>query len=114
MHELSLARDLLATVEEQLSSSDARVLRVHLSVGTASGIVSDSLRFAFDVLAKGTRAQGAELSILAVPARCSCVTCGIIFEFDGIIGSCPTCQRLGGVLLSGNEMVVRAIEVADV
>jgi len=114
MHEFSLARELLATVERQLGSSEVRVLRVHLSVGTASGIVLDSLRFAFDVLARETRAQGAELCILGVPARCRCSFCGIIFEFEGLIGRCAACGRLGGVLLSGNEMVVRTIEVADV
>jgi len=114
MHELSLARDLLATVEKTLGSSDARVIRIDLNVGSATGIVSESLRFAFDALARGTRAEGAELSILATSARCRCATCGIIFEFDGMIGNCPACGRLGGQLLSGNEMVVRSMEVADV
>lgn len=33
MHELSLARDLLAAIERKLDRSNARVVRVSLSVG---------------------------------------------------------------------------------
>lgn len=114
MHELSLARDLLAAVERTLASSDAQVVRVSVSVGSAAGIVSESLRFAFRVICEGTRVQGAELSVTIVAARSRCADCGIVFEFDGLIGRCPRCARLGGELLSGDEMILRAIEVVDV
>jgi hydrogenase nickel incorporation protein HypA/HybF len=63
MHELSVARDLLDAVEKNLASGDTRVLRIDLRIGTAAGIVLHSLRFAFAVLAAGTRAEDAELSI---------------------------------------------------
>jgi len=114
MHELAFARDLLAAIERKLDRSDARVVRVNISVGSAAGIVSESLRFAFSVLAEGSRADSAELAIATVSARSRCGNCGILFEFDGMIGKCPECGRLGGELLSGDEMILRAIEVADV
>ncbi len=114
MHELAIARDLLKTIERTLGSDQARVLRIDLSVGSASGIASESLRFVFGILAEGTRAEGAELSIATTPARGRCVGCGMLFEFEGMIGVCPGCGRLGGELLSGDEMALRAIEVADV
>jgi hydrogenase nickel incorporation protein HypA/HybF len=114
MHEISLARDLLDTIERNLGSDDARVVRVDISIGSAAGIVSESLRFAFRALAGGTRADRAELAIATVSARSRCGNCGILFEFEGMIGRCPTCGRLGGELLSGDEMILRTIEVADV
>jgi hydrogenase nickel incorporation protein HypA/HybF len=114
MHELLLARDLLAAVERKLNRSGVRVVRVSVSVGSAAGIVPESLRFAFRVLAERTRADGAELTIASVSARSRCGSCGIIFEFIGMIGRCPACGRLGGELLSGDEMILRTIEVADV
>jgi len=114
MHELSLARDLLAAIERKLDRSDGRVARVSVSVGSAAGIVSESLRFAFRVICEGTRLDGAELSITTVAARSRCADCGIVFHFDGLIGQCPGCGRLGGELLSGDEMILRTIEVADV
>ena len=114
MHELSLARDLLDSIERNLGSEAARVVRVKISIGVATGIVSESLCFAFRVLAEGTRADGAELVIAAASARSLCGNCAILFEFDGMIGRCPTCGRLGGELLSGDEIILREIEVADV
>jgi len=114
MHELSLARDLLAAIERKLDRSDARVVRVTVSIGSATGIVSESLRFAFRVICTGTRVDGAELAVTTLAARSRCADCGIVFHFDGLIGQCPGCGRLGGELLSGDEMILRAIEVADV
>jgi len=114
MHELSIARGLLAAIERNLKPGDARVVRVSVSVGSAAGIVLDSLRLAFRVIAEGTRIAGAELSITALPARSRCTGCGILFEFEGMIGHCPGCGRLGGTLLSGDELILREFEVADV
>ena len=114
MHELSLARDLIAVIERKLDRNNARVVRVSVSVGSAAGIVSESLRFAFRVISKGTRADGAELSVTSIAARSRCADCGIVFEFNGLIGQCPSCGRHGGELLSGDEMILRAIEVDDV
>jgi hydrogenase nickel incorporation protein HypA/HybF len=114
MHELSLARDLLAAIERKLDGGDARVVRVSVGIGAATGIVSDSLRFAFRVICKGTQLDGAELSVTTVAARSRCTSCGMVFEFAGMIGRCPECGRLGGELLSGDEMILRTIEVADV
>jgi hydrogenase nickel incorporation protein HypA/HybF len=114
MHELSLAQDLLKTVEQNLGAAGGRVLRVEVAVGSAAGIVSESLRFAFSALAQGTKAEGAELSIVTMRARSRCTNCGILFDFEGMIGACPECGQLGGELLSGNEMILRTIEVADV
>ncbi len=76
MHELSLASALLAAVEQNLEPSDARVLRVTVSVGSAAGIVLESLRFAFAVIAAGTRVDGAELAVTTTAARSRCVDCG--------------------------------------
>jgi hydrogenase nickel incorporation protein HypA/HybF len=114
MHELSLARDLLSTIESRLHSNNVQVVRIDLEIGSALGIVADSLRFAFEAIATGSKAEGAELSIEQIDARSRCAGCGTLFEFDSLIGACPRCGRLGGEFLSGNQMVLRSIEVRDV
>jgi len=114
MHELSLARGLLAAIERKLDRSAARVVRVTVSVGSAAGIAPESLRFAFRVVCERTRVNGAELSVTTIAARSRCADCDIVFDFDGLIGQCPGCGRLGGELLSGDEMILGTIEVADV
>jgi hydrogenase nickel incorporation protein HypA/HybF len=112
MHELSIAIDLLAAVERSLEPADKRVIRVIVSIGSASGIASESLSFAFGVISTGTRLEGTELSITTTAARSRCVDCSLVFDFEGMIGRCPGCGRLGGKLLSGDEVMLRAIEVA--
>ncbi len=114
MHELALARDLLAAIERKLDRGDARVVRVRVSVGAAAGVVPESLRFAFRAVCECTRVDGADLSIATIAARSRCADCGIVFEFDGLIGRCPGCGRLGGEFLSGDDVILRAIEVTDV
>jgi hydrogenase nickel incorporation protein HypA/HybF len=114
MHELSIAIDLLAAVERNLEPGGARVVKVIANVGSAAGIAAESLRFAFHAVASGTRVDGAELLVTIVAARSRCTPCGKVFEFAGMIGRCPECARLGGELLSGDEVMLRAIEVADV
>jgi hydrogenase nickel incorporation protein HypA/HybF len=114
MHELSLARAILEGVGKQCDPARTRVFRVVVAVGSAAGVMVDSLRFAFEILARDTCVEGAELVIVPTPARCRCRRCGEPYEFDGMIGECPGCGSLGGELLSGNEILLREIEVADV
>jgi hydrogenase nickel incorporation protein HypA/HybF len=114
MHELSFAIDLLAAVEQNLGLGEARIVKVIVSVGSAAGIVPESLRFAFAVISAGTRADGAELLVTSTAARSRCVDCDTVFEFEGMIGRCLRCGRLGGKMLSGDEVVLQAIEVTDV
>ena len=89
MHEFSLARDLLSAMERNLDRSNSRVVRVAVIVGSAAGISSGSLRFAFRVISEGTRMEGAELSITTIAARSRCADCGIVFDFDGLSVNAP-------------------------
>ena len=114
MHELSLALDLVAAVERNIVPGDERVVRVVVTVGAATGIEPESLRLAFRVVAAGTPADGAELTVTRSPARCWCIDCGTLFDSEDIVGRCPECGRLGGKMLSGDEVMLQAIEVADV
>ena len=114
MHELALARGLLSAVERNLTPADTRVVRVRVLAGAASGIAPDALRFAFRVLAEGTRADGAEMTVRTAAARAFCADCRETFEFHGLLGNCPRCGRLGGELVTGDELMLEAIEVADV
>lgn len=65
MHELSIASALVDTCVEHAGGS--RVVRVRIEVGQLAGVLSDSLRFCFDVCARGAAVEGAELDILDIP-----------------------------------------------
>ncbi len=111
MHELSIARSLLGLV---LEAAEGRpVLRITLSLGTLNGVVEDSLRYSFSLLAQSTAAQGACLEILPCPPRADCRQCHWSNSVDLPLPSvCPDC---GGSLRfqGGMQLEVESIEVSD-
>ena len=81
MHELSIMQSALDQVLEKARQAGAsRVHAIRLRIGVLSGVVPDALQFAFEALADGTPAQGAQLLIEDVPARFWCAVCSHEFE----------------------------------
>lgn len=62
MHELGITRNVVAICAER--AHGARVLRVKLEIGKRAGVLADSVRFCFDICAKGTPVEGAVLEIV--------------------------------------------------
>ena len=61
MHELAITESLADLVAER--TVGRQVVRVHVRVGSRSGLVPDALRFCFDVVIAGTDLDGAALVI---------------------------------------------------
>ena len=88
-----------------------RVRKLSLRIGALSGVVPDALRFAFDVVTRGTPAAGASLEIESVPAVCWCAGCGKEFESGDLIAECPRCHNISGELRRGRELEIAAVEL---
>ena len=114
MHELGIMESAMASVLKRAADNGAsRVHRIVLRVGALSGAEPDALRFAFDIVARGTAASGAVLDIDTVPARSRCPDCGLDFDAgEGFITECPKCRRLCGELLQGRELELSRIEMS--
>ena len=64
MHEVGLMQDALEIALEHARGQGARQIhRVWMRVGALSGAAPDALRFAFDVVAGGTMAEGARFDV---------------------------------------------------
>jgi hydrogenase nickel incorporation protein HypA/HybF len=61
MHELALTHEIVAIVCQ--AAGDRRVHRVTLEIGESSCATPESIEFCFDVIARGTCAEGARLEI---------------------------------------------------
>lgn len=108
MHELAITESIISGIREKMA--DARITRVILEVGRLSTVVPDSLRFYFDICAKDTPLSGAELEIVDVPGRSRCRRCEQEAEANDFLLACP-CGSLDVELISGRELLVRAVEV---
>lgn len=105
MHELSLAQSVLRiALEHAQKSSAVRIGRITLSFGRMSCIQPEALETAFTAVARGSRAEGAVVSFVIIPAVVSCLACGKEheIEYEGIL-SCPVCGDPSVLLVGGTE-----------
>jgi hydrogenase nickel incorporation protein HypA/HybF len=109
MHEFGVTESVVTAVTERLPG--ATVTRVHLEIGSLSGVSADSVRFYFGPATEGTGLAGATLDITEVTARCRCRACGTESEPDGPVPLCP-CGSPDLDVLSGGDMRILAVEVA--
>jgi hydrogenase nickel incorporation protein HypA/HybF len=65
MHELAITESLVDCVRENVGG--ARVLRVVVAIGRRSGVAANAVRACFEVCARGTVLEGADLAILEPP-----------------------------------------------
>jgi hydrogenase nickel incorporation protein HypA/HybF len=110
MHELSLTQSMVEAIVERMG--DARVVRVRLEIGKLSGVVVDSIRFCFDLVADGTSVAGAALEIDEPTGSCRCRDCSEEFTVDDPIVLCPRCDSANVEVLSGRDMRIRSVEVS--
>ena len=114
MHELSIAQNIVDIVGQYVPSEQMDAVRsVRLRVGSLSGIVPESLDFCFAAIVSGTALSRAALAIEQVPTRAKCRDCGISFPIDDSIFICSSCGGTGIQVLSGTELQVVEIELAD-
>ncbi len=103
---MSIMDVALKTAKEEKAS---RIGKISLTIGAKSGVVVDSLEFAFEMVAKDTIAEQAVLEIETTPLKGECLSCGRIFESEEFL----ICDRCGNFAkaLSGQELQIRSITV---
>lgn len=114
MHELSVARNIIETVEQHVPADERKnVKAVMLKVGEFSGVVTDSLKFSWEAIVNGTPLEGAELKIEPVPFRLKCNTCGS--ETGNIYGlrECAECRSMDTNVIQGEELIISEIVMED-
>ena len=108
MHELGITQSIVETVLD--SVGQRRITGLCLEIGALSGVVSDSVRFCFDIVAQGTALEGARLNIVEPPGRGCCRECGADFELDDLIVLCP-CGSADVAVTAGRQLRVTSVEV---
>ena len=113
MHEYSVVKSIIETAatEAAKNGSRRRITRISLVVGELSGYVGDSINFYFELLSKGTLAEGAKLSLKFVKPRLKCPKCGKLFPYRGRNFKCPKCHVDGVLSDIGREFYVKDITV---
>ncbi|WP_236243729.1 hydrogenase maturation nickel metallochaperone HypA [Streptomyces sp. CC228A] len=115
MHELSIASAIVERAAEVAQAhGGGAVSAVTVRVGELSGVVADALAFSFEVVREGTPLAAARLLVEEVPARAHCGPCGTAFDVGcPPLFWCPRCDRAAPELLSGRELDITGVELAD-
>lgn len=113
MHEMSLAEGVLGVVEEAARAHQPCTVRtVRLEIGALAAVECEALRFAFDVVKRGSVAETAELDIEQVPGAAWCMQCGHTVAIAGRGDPCPECGSWQLQVTGGAEMRVKELELA--
>jgi hydrogenase nickel incorporation protein HypA/HybF len=115
MHELAIVEALIEQAQRELdrAGEQGRAVRLELGIGRLSGVNSESVRFAFELLAPGTCVEGAEVVIREPKAVCRCRACNARVEIDSLVAECPQCSSDDIVIEGGRELMLQSIDVGD-
>lgn len=112
MHEMSLAEGVMQIVEDSASREGFSSVRaVRLEIGELAGVEIDALRFCFDVVTRGTVADGARLEIERTSGAAWCMRCAKTVPVAARLDPCPECGTHQLQVCAGTEMRVKDLEV---
>lgn len=111
MHELSIASNLMDIVKQAVDGqSVSRVTSLRIVIGEMSTVVPDCLTFAFQIMSKGSVAEGARLDFEKKSLIGKCGDCGKEFHVENYVFLCPECESRNVEILSGREFMLKSIE----
>lgn len=114
MHELSVAQDLMTLILDAAKQNNARrVTTVTLEIGALSGIEPDALELAYEVVSRGTLAEGSAMQIEHKPLTVRCPACQWEGEADKIYPVCGGCGQLSVEVTGGREMRLTSIDIDE-
>ncbi|USD36401.1 MULTISPECIES: hydrogenase maturation nickel metallochaperone HypA [Ferrimonas] len=111
MHEAALTQSLIKVLLTQAERVKANsISRVTVKVGQLKAVEPQSLSFCFEMFAKDTLIEGAQLVIDHVPARATCHGCQRSFDISRFCFRCDTCQSRDIELIQGEELFIESFE----
>ena len=113
MHEMGIMKSVVkASIAAAQKNGVNRIRTVTLQVGELWAFIPEWVQQYFDVLSKGSVAEGAKVYLESVPATGRCNICNMTFKIDihNRRAVCPLCNQDDYQLLTGNELILKSIE----
>jgi len=114
MHEMGLVQSIIEIVQQEMDRHSVREIKaVHLSIGKMACVVPTQMMSCYNILTEDTKLSGSELSMKMIPVTYRCRVCKDEFLAEGFSFRCPVCAAEDPELISGRELQVDFLEVAD-
>jgi hydrogenase nickel incorporation protein HypA/HybF len=112
MHELAVTQSILDLALKHADQANAKqITGIHIVMGELSSNVDDSVQFYWDIIAKGTRAEGARLHFRRVPAEFECQNCSQKYRPTDVELLCPYCGSTRVRIVAGEEFYLDSIDI---
>jgi len=112
MHEMSLCEGVLQVLQAHAAKQGfQRVKTVWLEIGSLAGVEVEAMRFGFEVVMRGTLADGARLEIIERPGEAWCLSCARTVPVAQRFDACPDCGSYQLQVTAGDEMRIKELEV---
>jgi len=112
MHEMALAEGVREIVDATARRNGARrVAAVRLEIGRLAQVEVASLRFAFEVVRRGSLAADARLDIVETDGTAWCMRCAEPVAIAARGDACPRCGSYQLQVTGGDRMQVLDIEI---
>ena len=114
MHELSVTQAILDLALQHAQQAEAsQITDIYIVMGELSSNVDDSVQFYWELIAKGTLAEGATLHFQRVTAEFQCQACALKYHPLENELVCPQCASTDIKILAGEEFYLDAIEIEN-
>ena len=114
MHELPVTESILKIALSRAERAGAaRITDLHLVIGRLASIVDDSVQFYWEIISRGTIAEGATLHFRRIPVELVCSQCRNRFAPPGDDFACPQCGSSHVQVVAGEDFMLEAIEVEE-
>jgi hydrogenase nickel incorporation protein HypA/HybF len=111
MHEVSIVEGLIDILKETAQQHGlTKITGVKLRIGAMRQIVPDALEFAFEIVGKGTIAEGASITITHIPTRAKCNKCEHEFTVEEYCFFCSSCGSSQVTVTEGKELYIDSLE----
>ncbi len=115
MHEMGVAQQLVQIALDAIPEDieNPKIETINLKIGKLAAVVESSLTFCFEIITKDTALEKAVLNIDFIPVTVHCKSCNRTREVDNPFFQCPFCENGEIELLTGREIEIISIELAD-
>lgn len=112
MHEYALAQDIVETISNKVTEDLETVAGINIEVGAFSGVVAESLDFGLKVIMTEKNNPNVNINITRIPSFARC-QCGNEYRVDEIFENCPQCHSFNREMISGMDIVINSVELAE-
>ena len=111
MHGIGISEDILKIVKRRAKEKGlSQVKKLKIRIGEMYMVGEEEILKTFDMVSKGTIAEGASIKVDIVPLAIKCSECEKIVQGKQFSLSCPNCGSMNLGVLSGEELIVEGIE----